>query len=93
MRNNKLSRYPPMKYTVAGERHEGCCQNQVCSMCGSTVGTYNANKSVIDIRPEADDFDYWCMCDNTECSQAYGEGVYDDMTDADGNELLWVVSQ
>jgi hypothetical protein len=71
----------PLMRLAESERHINCCQNDVCAACGSPVSTYNANSDVIDQRPEASEWDWWCACDNANCVHAYGEGLFQDALD------------
>jgi len=49
---------------------------RTCTCCGSNISTYNANKSVVAVRPEASNWDWWAACDNANCVNAYGEGYF-----------------
>jgi hypothetical protein len=52
-----------------------------CKCCGSTISTYNANPSLVALRPEAVNWDWWAACDNADCEHAYGEGYFQDPLD------------
>ncbi|MFS4437864.1 hypothetical protein ACMA5I_06600 [Paracoccaceae bacterium GXU_MW_L88] len=52
-----------------------------CSICGSHVWSYPANKELIAQRPEGGDDDFWALCVNAECLNAYGEGYCMSMPD------------
>ncbi|WP_459252796.1 hypothetical protein [Paraburkholderia sediminicola] len=68
----------PLKTLAASCRHTKCCQDDMCVACGSPVSTYNANADLINQRPDANDWDWWCACDNADCVHAYGEGIFDE---------------
>jgi hypothetical protein len=71
---------------AARDLHIICCINQFCSLCGSHVSGYNANESVINERPEADAWDWWLACDNADCVNSYGEGIFQGRPD-------WVIEK
>jgi hypothetical protein len=68
----------PLIDQAASDRHGDCCKNQYCMACGAHVSGYNANASLIAMRPEAEKegWDWWVACDNADCAHAYGEGVF-----------------
>ncbi len=66
----------PMIRQCVEDRHGECCADQYCRTCGAHVSGYNANESVIAIRPEAAGEDWWIACDNADCEHAYGEGLF-----------------
>lgn len=71
----------PMIETCAASRHGDCCANNVCLSCGAHVSGYNATAEVIAARPEAAREDWWLACDNADCANAYGEGLFQFLPD------------
>lgn len=47
-----------------------------CRKCKSKVLHYTANQPLIDVRPTAVKWDYWCACSNKNCVNSYGNGYY-----------------
>lgn len=66
----------PLIALARSDRHTECCGHDICAACGSPVSTYNANADLVDQRPEASEWDWWCACDNADCIHAYGEGLF-----------------
>jgi hypothetical protein len=64
----------PLFEQAAKDRHLEA--RLVCLVCGSIVSTYNANASVVAVRPEAAKWDWWAACDNAHCENAQGEGYF-----------------
>ena len=71
----------PLIATAAEDRHIHCCQNQFCRACGSHVSGYNANEPLIAARPEGAKWDWWLACDNADCPNAEGEGLFQELPD------------
>lgn len=68
--------------TAESERHDTCCQDDTCRDCGTAVSTYNCNDPVTAFRPEAATWDWWVACDNADCPNSYGEGLFQ-------NDIAW----
>lgn len=66
----------PLIELARPDRRAVCCNDDICTVCGSPVSTYNANADLVDQRPEASNWDWWCACDNADCVHAYGEGLF-----------------
>lgn len=65
--------------TAAGDRHDDdapCCRGNFCKDCGAHVSGYNCNAALLDQRPEAEGWDWWLACDNADCKNARGEGLF-----------------
>lgn len=63
-------------HAAGRDRHTTCCQDLKCVLCGSRVSGYNSNLWLHDLRPEARGWDWWQACDNGECPNSHGEGVF-----------------
>jgi len=49
-----------------------------CADCGNPVLEYLCNQSLLEVRPESKNFDYWFSCSNILCKNNYGEGYFMD---------------
>ena len=47
-----------------------------CLVCRSDVHHYVCNGDLIKVRPDAADWDWWTACDNVDCVNHYGEGMF-----------------
>ncbi|AKF13615.2 hypothetical protein PHIN3_352 [Sinorhizobium phage phiN3] len=54
-----------------------------CKDCGSAVSHYTCNTDLISKRPEASEWDWWTACDNSDCENHYGEGIFQGRPDWD----------
>lgn len=72
-----------LKKACPSEDHE---MQHTCRECGASASSFNANPALLDLRPEADGFDYWAACDNIDCQFSYGAGYY-----ADGLPPLFLI--
>lgn len=59
---------------IAEEEYIG--MGGVCRACGSGVARYACNKSLVEVRPEAEHEDWWASCSNAECQNHYGESYF-----------------
>lgn len=66
----------PLIKNASVDRHKKCCHNHTCYNCSSHVSTYNVNKILLSHRPNAVGWDYWVACDNADCQNANGEGLF-----------------
>lgn len=48
----------------------------ICRDCGCDVARYTCNSQMIQVRPEASEWDWWVACTNASCKNHYGEGVF-----------------
>ncbi|PCJ68260.1 MAG: hypothetical protein COA62_15975 [Rhodobiaceae bacterium] len=73
----------PLLDAASDSSHErlDCCKKQACAECGSHVSAYNANDDLVELRPEAVGWDWWISCDNGDCTNAYGEGLFQQQPD------------
>lgn len=47
-----------------------------CRACDGQVAHYVCNSSLIAVRPEAAEWDWWLACTNKTCVHHQGEGVF-----------------
>jgi hypothetical protein len=47
-----------------------------CKSCGNEVSEYLCNQSLLKLRPESCNWDYWVSCGNILCKNHYGSGVF-----------------
>lgn len=52
-----------------------------CANCGAPVSHYTCNGDLIAKRPEAATWDWWAACDNAECPNHHGEGIFQEWPD------------
>lgn len=57
-----------------------------CRACGCTVSHYASNEDLERVRPEAEaeGWDWWVACDNVDCENHYGEGLFQ-------NDIAWEI--
>jgi hypothetical protein len=55
---------------------EFCGVYGTCRDCGSSVSHYTCNADLIAQRPQAAEWDWWAACDNTQCPNHVGEGIF-----------------
>jgi hypothetical protein len=47
-----------------------------CTDCENPVLEYLCNQSLLEVRPESKNLDYWISCSNILCKNNYGDGYF-----------------